>query len=122
MFPRQLVGKAAIYERWKATPDRFDNLAFPIRETWTDRDTVIARVDSESILTGGKSYLNNYVCIFKFNSAGKIKEYWEYFDPIVAGVDFGLAEVTYLETGEAQDLVDAHSTNSTPWQGATSHL
>lgn len=98
MFPRHLVGKAAIYERWKDMPQMFDSLSFPIRETWADGDTVIARFDSDNVMSGagGRRYRNTYVCIFKFDRAGKLREYHEYFDPIIAGVDYGLAQVTYL--------------------------
>lgn len=100
MFPRHLAGKTAIYDRWRNTPSMFDRMSFPIRETWVDGQTVIARFDSKSILRGdGEFYLNNYVGIFKFDSAGKIAEYWEYFDPIVAGTAFGLAAVAYTPTG-----------------------
>lgn len=104
MFPRHLVGRAAIYDRWKDTPGLFDSLRFPIRETWTDGDTVIARFDSDNVMKGGeRRYQNTYVCIFKFTPDGRIREYWEYFDPIIAGVDYGLAEVRYLATTEARD-------------------
>jgi ketosteroid isomerase-like protein len=97
MFPAHLAGRAAIYERWKDTPGMFDSLSFPIRETWTDGDTVIARFDSNNVMKGGaKRYQNTYVCIFKFDDDGRICEYREYFDPIIAGVDYGLAEVRYL--------------------------
>jgi ketosteroid isomerase-like protein len=95
MFPRHLVGKAAIYDRWKGMPSMFDRLGFPIRETWEAGDTVIARFDSECVLTGGRQYRNNYLGIFKFDADGKLREYWEYFDPIIAGVEFGIAAVAY---------------------------
>lgn len=100
MFPRHLVGKAAIYDRWRDTPGMFETLSFPLRETWTDGDTVIARFDSDNVMAGanGRRYRNTYICVFKFDRLGKIREYWEYFDPIIAGVDYGLAEVTYLDS------------------------
>ncbi|MBB1156099.1 MULTISPECIES: nuclear transport factor 2 family protein [Amycolatopsis] len=95
MFPRHLVGKAAIYDRWRGMPSMFDSLSFPIRETWESGDTVLARFDSACVLAGGKRYRNTYLGIFKFDDAGLLREYWEYFDPIVAGVEFGLAAVAY---------------------------
>jgi ketosteroid isomerase-like protein len=98
MFPHHLAGKAAIYDRWKNTPGMFETLAFPVQETWVDGDTVIARFESDSILKGGRRYLNNYISIFKFDDAGKIREYWEYFDPIIAGEDFKLSETRYLNS------------------------
>jgi ketosteroid isomerase-like protein len=103
MFPEHLAGKQAIYDRWRDMPDRFDSLSFPVRETWADRDTILARFDSDSVIKGGKKYLNTYIGIFKFNDDGKIREYWEYFDPIIAGVGFGLVDVTYLANRFGQE-------------------
>jgi ketosteroid isomerase-like protein len=101
MFPGHLVGTSAIYDRWKGLPAVFDSLSFPVRETWADGDTVIARFDGDCVLTnGGGHYQNTYVSIFNFDGEGRIREYWEYFDPILAGVNFGLAEVRYLEAPE----------------------
>ncbi|WP_169814067.1 nuclear transport factor 2 family protein [Actinomadura kijaniata] len=100
MFPRHLHGKEAIYDNWKAVPDRFAKRGFPLRDIWTDRrtGTVIARFDGDNVLKGGDgTYDNAYICVFSFDEAGRIREYWEYFDPIVAGTTFGLAEIRYLQ-------------------------
>jgi ketosteroid isomerase-like protein len=100
MFPQHLRGKAAIYDNWKGVPGLFESLSFTIHETFIDRDsdTVIARFDSDNVMKGGgRRYQNTYVCIFKFDSEGKIREYREYFDPIVTGTTYGLAEVRYLQ-------------------------
>jgi ketosteroid isomerase-like protein len=95
VFPAHLVGKAAIHERWKGMPDNFTAMSFPIRETWADGDTVLARFDSDLVLKGGGRYRNSYLGIFKFDDEGKLYEYHEYFDPILAGRAFGLLDVTY---------------------------
>ena len=95
MFPPQLHGRNDVYARWKDLPDRFDRLGFPLRDAWADGDTVIAQFDGDCVMTGGEPYRNNYIALFRFTAAGAIREYWEYFDPIRAGVQFGLAEVTY---------------------------
>jgi ketosteroid isomerase-like protein len=103
MFPPHLKGKKAIAAQWKGVPDMFDSLRFPIHEVWTDRDsdTVIVRLDGDNVMTGGEgTYRNNYVCVFKFDEEGKIREYREYFDPIIAAATFGLAEVRYTSDGE----------------------
>jgi ketosteroid isomerase-like protein len=103
MFPRHLVGKAAIYDNWKGVPELFDSLSFTIHEIWADRfsDTVIARFDSDNVMRGGgRRYQNTYVCVFKFDGEGRIREYREYFDPIVTGTTYGLAEVRYLRSGD----------------------
>jgi ketosteroid isomerase-like protein len=98
MFPPHLTGKQAIHDRWKQLPDSFASLSFPIQEIWSDGDTVIVRFDGELVREGGEVYRNGYLCIFKFTDVGKLREYWEYFDPILAGVAFGLAKITYLES------------------------
>lgn len=96
MFPHHLTGKKAIYARWQNLPEQFESLSFPIRRTWADGDTVIAQFDSDNIMReGGRNYRNTYMCVFRFDDSGKIREYWEYFDPIIAGVDYGLLEVRY---------------------------
>lgn len=96
MFPGYLMGKGAIYDRWKNTPALFERFRFPLRRLWEDGDTVIAQFDADCVLrASGRRYLNHYICIFRFNGKGEIQEYWEYFDPILAGVDFGLANVHY---------------------------
>ncbi|WP_242882238.1 nuclear transport factor 2 family protein [Actinomadura litoris] len=104
MFPPHLHGKQAIYDNWRTVPDLFDSLRFPIHDIWADRDsdTLIARFDSDNVMKGGdRKYQNTYVCIFKFDAHGKICEYWEYFDPIVTGLTYRLAEVRYLPENEA---------------------
>jgi ketosteroid isomerase-like protein len=96
MFPAHLNGKPAVYDRWKDTPSMFDSMRFPLGETWVDGDTVIARFTGECVLKGGgKTYTNDYLAVFAFDSGGLIRRYWEYFDPIRAGVGFGLADVQY---------------------------
>ena len=96
MFPAHIVGKAAIHERWKGMPGNFSELSFPIRETWADGDTVLARFDSDLVLKdSGDEYHNSYLGVFKFDDEGKLYEYREYFDPILAGQAFGLLDVTY---------------------------
>jgi ketosteroid isomerase-like protein len=99
MFPHHIVGRAAIHERWRDMPAMFTSLRFPVRETWVDGDTVVTRFDGECVLRDGTTYANHYLGIFKFDAAGRIREYWEYFDPIVAGVGFGLATVDYRMAG-----------------------
>jgi ketosteroid isomerase-like protein len=96
MFPPHIAGRQAIYDRWKDTPGMFDAMLFPLRDIWADGNTVIARFDGDCVLKGtGEHYRNSYISIFTFDSAGLITQYWEYFDPITAGVGFGLATVTY---------------------------
>ncbi|NUT99013.1 MAG: SnoaL-like domain-containing protein [Saccharothrix sp.] len=95
MFPHHIVGKTAVYSRWKDTPGLFESWSFPITDAWEDGDTVIARFEGNCLLKGGKRYRNTYLSIFKFTDAGQIYEYHEFFDPIIAAEDFGLARIDY---------------------------
>lgn len=98
MFPPRIRGRQAVYERWRGMPDNFETLRFPLRETWADGDAVIAQFDGDCVMCGGERYRNRYIALFVFTPEGLIREYWEYFDPIVAGTAFGLAKVSYPES------------------------
>ena len=96
MFPAHLAGKAAIFDRWRTLPAMFERLAFPLSRTWSDQDTVVATFDADCVLADGRPYRNTYICVFTFDPAGRIREYREYFDPIIAGTGFGLAGIVYF--------------------------
>lgn len=103
MSPEKVVGKQAIYEIWKGVPEGFEQLSFPIQDIYVDvtKQVAIVRCDSHNILKGGaERYDNTYVCIFVLNDEGKIKEYYEYFNPIFAGVTYGLLRVEFLRREE----------------------
>lgn len=96
MFPGHIKGRAEIHRAWQETPEMFLSMSFALRETWVDGDTVIARFDGECVRRDTRlPYRNNYLAIFRFDEDGLIREYWEYFDPIVAATAFGLADVHY---------------------------
>jgi ketosteroid isomerase-like protein len=93
MSSEKVVGKQAISETWKGIPEGFEKLSFPIQDIYTDvtKQTAIVRCDVHNIMKGGIGrYDNTYVCIFVFNDKGKIKEYYEYFNPITTEVTYGL--------------------------------
>jgi ketosteroid isomerase-like protein len=121
MFPPHLSGKDTIYQRWRTLPDAFESLSFPVRDTWVDGNTVVARFDGRCVTAAGREYTNTYVSVFTFDAAGKIREYSEYFDPILAGTHFGLLEVTYLEQPERDSelagLVDTPLVRWSPRSG-----
>jgi ketosteroid isomerase-like protein len=98
MFPEHIVGRTAIHERWKNLPSAFRRLSFPVRGMWAEGDTVIVRFEGDCLKPDGRRYRNTYISLFTFDDEGKIRLYSEYFDPIVAGLDFGLLEVEYLGT------------------------
>lgn len=99
MFPENVVGKQAISETWNRVPEGFEKLSFSIQDLYVDvtKQAAIVRCDAHNILKGGaESYDNTYVCIFVFNGEGKIKAYYEYFNPILMGVTSGLLRVEFL--------------------------
>jgi ketosteroid isomerase-like protein len=103
MSPEKVVGKQAIYETWKGIPELFESLSFSLQDIYTDvtKQTAIVRCDAHNIMKGDtERYDNTYVCIFVFNDKGKIKEYYEYFNPITTGVTYGLLRVEFLQGKE----------------------
>lgn len=95
MFPPHIVGRDAIYRHWRDLPAQFTTMSFPLRDTWVDGDTVLARFDGECVRDGAPPYRNHYLGVFRFDRDGLIRSYSEYFDPILAAEAFGLAEVRY---------------------------
>lgn len=105
IFPEKIVGKQGVYETWKGVFELFESLSFPLHDIYVDvtKQTAIMRFDSHNIMKGGtRRYDNTFVCILIFNEEGKIKEYYEYFNPITLGVTFGLLRVERLQGNEAQ--------------------
>ncbi len=67
------------------------------------KQTAIVRCDAHNIMKGSIGrYDNMYVCIFVFNDKGKIKEYYEYFNPITTGVTYGLLRVEFMQGKETR--------------------
>lgn len=100
MFPEKMIGKQEIYNNWKGVPEMFDSLRFPIHEIYADQtgNIITIRFDSHNIMKDQKGrYDNTYVCIFEFNEQGKIKEYYEYFNPIITGVTYGMLKVERID-------------------------
>lgn len=105
MSPEKVVGKQAISETWKGVPEGFEQLSFLIQDIYVDvtKQAAIVRCDTHNIMKGGRGhYDNTYICIFVFNDEGKIKEYYEYFNPITTGVTYGLLRVEFVQETETQ--------------------
>lgn len=105
MSPEKVVGKHAIYETWKGVPEGFERLSFSIQDIYVDvtNQSAIVRCEAHNILKGrAERYDNTYICIFVFNDEGKIKEYYEYFNPITTGVTYGLLRVEFVQGTETQ--------------------
>lgn len=105
MFPEKVAGKQAISEIWKAVPEGFEQLSFLIQDLYVDvaKQAAIVRCDAHNVMKGSaEGYDNAYVCIFVLNEERKIKEYYEYFNPILTGVTSGLLRVEFLQGEETQ--------------------
>ena len=105
MFPEKVVGKQAVSETWKGVLEGFEHLSFLIQDLYVDvtKQAAIVRCDAHAILKGGAERSENtYVCIFVFNDEGKIKAYYEYFNPITTGVTSGLLRVSVLQGKETR--------------------
>ncbi|MGH1362271.1 MAG: nuclear transport factor 2 family protein [Calditrichia bacterium] len=95
LFPAEIVSRDSLYAFWKNVPDNFDGMQFPIEEIlpFQDPDKIAAKLTGKIKLKGNAAiYENEYLCIFYFDSDGKIMEYYEYFNPLTAARGFGLLD------------------------------
>ena len=91
MFPEKLQGKQTIYDSWKRITEVFDRVRFPIHEMIVDeeRRTVAVRLDGEGHMKNGNLYENTYIFLFHYDHNMKILNCYEYFNPYIAGENFG---------------------------------
>lgn len=95
LFPEGAEGKKALTEYWSPVPTYFDGMQFPIDELYATEDPNILFVKYKGkikLKNKGGTYENQYYSTFKFNAEGKILEYVEIFNPIVAARGFGLLD------------------------------
>ncbi|MEM8932926.1 MAG: nuclear transport factor 2 family protein [Acidobacteriota bacterium] len=95
LFPEGADGLDALRAYWEPVPGRFDGMRFPIDEIHTmgDPTFVFVRYRGEITLKDGAGvYANDYYSTFRFDDRGKITEYVEIFNPIVAARGFGLLD------------------------------
>ena len=94
MFPEVIVGKNNIYDVWKGITKVFDSIRFPIHEFIVDveKRTVVVRSDGKGLMKNGNLYQNTYIFLFHFDQNNKINECYEYFNPFVAGKNFGVLD------------------------------
>lgn len=93
IFPAGANGKQALSDYWSPIPDQFDGMTFIIDELLATEDPniVFARYRGAiKLKDNAGTYSNNYYSTFRFDREGKITEYVEIFDPIVAARGFGL--------------------------------
>ncbi len=95
LFPEGANGKDELTAYWSPVPGNFDGMAFPIYElhAMEDPTIVFVRYTGKIKLKNDLGYYeNNYYSIFRFNDDGKITEYVEIFNPIVAARGFGMLD------------------------------
>jgi fermentation-respiration switch protein FrsA (DUF1100 family)/ketosteroid isomerase-like protein len=88
-FPSLLRGKDAIYRQYKGLPENFTSMKFQ-REIFPTVEPGKVIVSYEGIipLKKGGSYNNIYIGVFEVEE-GKIKNFTEYFDPVILEKGFG---------------------------------
>ena len=95
VFPTGASGKEELLAYWTPVPANFDGMRFPIDELLATEDPNLVFVTYSGEITlkdGAGHYRNRYYSTFRFNADGKITEYVEIFDPVVAARAFGLLD------------------------------
>ena len=95
IFPNGAIGKEELKAYWSPVPGNFDGMEFPIQELYAmeNPNIVFVRYTGKIKLKNeGGYYQNSYFSTFKFNQVGKIIEYIELFNSIVAAKAFGLID------------------------------
>ena len=98
-FPDTLSGKEAIYTQYKGLPDNYTSMEFP-REIMPLQDPNRFVVQYRGIipLADGGEYNNDYIALFVLED-GKIRTYYEYFNPIILQEAFGEGLQKNFNTG-----------------------
>lgn len=95
IFSKGADGKAEIKAYWEPVFPNFDGMTFPIEEIYAMQNNPMVYVKYRGdiqLKNNAGIYSNNYYSTFKFNKEGKITEYVEIFNPIVAAKGFGLID------------------------------
>ena len=95
IFPEGAKGKEGIRAYWTPVFPNFDGMTFPIETLYAMEDPNMVFVKYKGnikLKNGAGMYSNDYYSTFKFDGQGKITEYVEIFNPIVAARGFGLID------------------------------
>ncbi|NQX92751.1 MAG: nuclear transport factor 2 family protein, partial [Flavobacteriales bacterium] len=93
MFPPGAKGTQALKDYWKPVPENFEGMEFDIQQLLQTEDpnVVFVKYQGKIKLKNDQGYYHNqYYSTFTFDEEGKILEYVEIFNPIVAAKAFGL--------------------------------
>jgi uncharacterized protein len=89
-FPRSFDGREGIYKQYSSLPKTFSKMSFPRTIFLTENpDLVFVQFRGDIEIRKGGRYQNDYVGIFRFEN-GLIKEYTEYFNPILVSKAFNV--------------------------------
>ena len=95
LFPKGAQGKSGIRDYWLPVFPNFDGMQFDIQEMYSmeGKNMVFVKFQGHIMLINNAGvYSNDYYSTFKFDDQGKITEYVEIFNPIIAARGFGLIE------------------------------
>ncbi len=93
LFPKGAKGRQGIRAYWRPVFPNFAGMTFHIEEIYAmeNPNFVFVKYKGDIKLKNDAGvYSNDYYSTFKFDQAGKIIEYVEIFNPIVAARGFGL--------------------------------
>ena len=96
IFPQGATGKTEIANYWTPVFPNFEGMEFPIQEIYTmeNPNMIYVKYTGNIKLKNNVGvYKNQYYSTFKFNDEGKITEYVEIFNPIVAAKAFNLTHL-----------------------------
>jgi ketosteroid isomerase-like protein len=95
LFPSEAIGRNDIHDAIVEAASNFDDIRFPIEEIipLEDPSRVIMKHTGKLKISKNKcNYENDYLAIFSFDEEGRISEWIEYYNPIIAAKAFGLME------------------------------
>ncbi|ACK72547.1 conserved hypothetical protein [Gloeothece citriformis PCC 7424] len=89
-FPTSFEGRGGIYKQYSSLPEKFGKMSFPRTIYPTENpDIFFVQFQGDIEIKSGGHYQNDYIGLFKFED-GLIKEYYEYFNPILVSKAFGV--------------------------------
>ena len=95
LFPAEIEGQKEITNWIKKTAANFDDIHFPIDEMmpFLDPNKVAVKNKGKLKLKNSDNYYeNDYLAIFSYDDQGKIVEWIEYYNPVIAAKAFGLMD------------------------------
>ncbi len=95
IFPKGATGKEGIRAYWTPVFPNFDGMTFPIEELYAMENpnkVFVKYAGNIQLKNNAGIYNNDYYSTFTFNEDGKITEYVEIFNPIVAAQGFRLTD------------------------------